>query len=365
MPALFAETLRRVEEFAPQSLFDVHDALIFFSVIPSTPNKIERCLSTYYEDLVRRMEEFATRCAKSRPSSSEMASYRQSIEQRDIVTLGEYFTIAFLRHFGMLTPDNDRFIPDGRRQILDLRAKEAAKDPCSRSIFHRAQCAWQLGLQGDSDGALADGVFESGEPKHGGPEEHGLVVVRLRHPREGDAEIQALCAALGTSVLRNGRAPAGMALHLHLSDVPCVSCLGATLQFHFRYPGVLKVSFDRGRVLAEDSVPIPRPPPPPSKRGNALPYAPLPSDLQAKRAEVLDEDGNPVDRSLLRRAGPDCRDVTSFYGTRGPRRADGAAMGGEEAVPHKFLSGLDSKKSQQTYYFSARPDFYSREEYGG
>jgi hypothetical protein len=35
LSALLEETLRRVEEFPPQSLFDVHDALIFFKVMPS------------------------------------------------------------------------------------------------------------------------------------------------------------------------------------------------------------------------------------------------------------------------------------------------------------------------------------------
>mmetsp|Transcript_163806 Transcript_163806/g.525348 ORF Transcript_163806/g.525348 Transcript_163806/m.525348 type:complete len:1129 (+) Transcript_163806:75-3461(+) len=365
LPALLAETLRRFEEFAPQSLFDVHDALVSFRAI-QTPNPIERCLHTHYESLVARMEEFATRCAQSRPSRDEIASYRANIEQRDIVTMGSYHTIAFLRHFGMLCRDDDAFLPDARRQILDLRAAEAAKDPVSRSIFHRAQCAWQLGLEGDASGALADGVFESGEPKHGGPEQHGLTVVRLRHPREGDAEVQALCAALGTSVLRGGRAPPGMMLQLHLSDVPCVSCLGATLQFRFRFPGVLKVSFDRGRILTEDSDIIPRPPPPLSKKGNAVPYAPMP-EMMAKRPDLLDENGEVVDRSLLRRAGPDCRDVTSFYGGRGPngpRRTDGAHCGGEEHVPHKVVKKV-SGGSHQTFYFSARPDFYSKEEYDG
>ena len=122
----------------------------------------------------------------------------------------------------------------------------------------------------DSEGNVADGIFESGLPMAGeGPEAHGLVVCRLRHPREGDAEVQALCAAMSTSVLGRGepgrarRPPVGLQLHLHLSDVPCISCLGCTLQFHYRFPGVLRVSFDPGRQLHVDSVPLPRPPAPP------------------------------------------------------------------------------------------------------
>merc|ERR1719221_1855385 len=123
------------------------------------------------------------------------------------------------------------------------------------------------------------------------PDRHRLYVCRLRHPREGDAEIQALCAALGTSVLQVGRAPPGLALNLHLSDVPCVSCLGCTLQFRYRYPGVLRVSFDRGRMVDKDTVPGPRPPPPPSKKGNPYPYAPTP-ELQGKRQADGEGDGD-------------------------------------------------------------------------
>ena len=349
LPTLLEETLRRVEEFPPQSLFDVHDALVFFKLMP--PNtSIERRLSCCFEETLKKLEDFARLGAQGRPSGAEVAAYQRSVEQSDIVTLGEHWTLAFLKHFGMLCPADDGFIPSARRRILDFRAEEAAKDPVSRSIFHRAQCAWQLGIQGDADGALADGLFESGEPIAGAPAGHGLYVCRLRHTREGDAEIQALCAALGTSALRSGRGQ-GLKLNLHLSDVPCVSCLGCTLQFQFRYPGVLKVSFDRGRVLQQDSVPIPRPPPPPSKRGNAVPYAPL--------ASTTPHDG--VDRSMLRKDVLQ-RDVTTFYmNSVAPRRSDGASKGGEEAVPHKVLNGQNG--SQQTYYFSAAPTFYGSGDY--
>lgn len=354
LSALLEETLRRVEEFPPQSLFDVHDALIFFKVIPSATS-VDRRLSSCFDDTAQRLESFAARCAgKAGPSSAEVAAYQKSVEQADIVTLGEHWTIAFLKRFGLLCSKDDPFIPTARQRICDFRAEEAAKDSVSRSIFHRAQCVWQLGIDGD-EGALADGLFESGEPICGAPASHGLYVCRLRHTREGDAEIQALCAALDTSVLRGGKAPQGLKLNLHLSDVPCVSCLGCTLQFQFRFPSLLKVSFDRGRVQSKDSKIIPRPPPPPSKRGNAVPYAPLPN---------APHDG--VDRSMLRKERPnDGRaDSTSFYlNPLAARRPDGASKGGEEAVPHKLVNGRNGAPQQQTYYFSAGPSFYGSEDY--
>jgi len=245
-----------------------------------------------------------------------------------------------------------------------------AKDPCSRSVFHRAQCAWRLGVLGSEGGDLADGVFESGEPVGHGPSFYNLIVCRLRHPREGDAEIQALCAALGTTALSSGKVK-GLSLHLHLSDVPCVSCLGATLQFHFRHPGVLRVSFDRGRQMPEDKPMIPRPPPPPSKKGNPYPYAPVPEFWAAKpdsankgeAATISTDNEATVDRNLVRRNGPDHRSVTSFYYSgRKQHRGDGAASGGLEAVPH--LKKVNSHGGQsQTYYFATRPEFYVSNDY--
>lgn len=357
LPALLEETLRRVEEFPPQSLFDVHDALVFFKMMPSA-SSVERRLFCCFEETAQKLESFARLGVKGRPTAAEIAAYQKSVEQADIVTLGEHWTLAFLKRFGLLCSKADPFIPEARQRILDFRDEEALKDPVSRSIFHRAKCVWQLGIDSEKDGALADGLFESGEPVCGAPAGHGLYVCRLRHTREGDAEIQALCAALDTSILRSGRVPEGLKLNLHLSDVPCVSCLGCTLQFQFRFPGVLRVSFDRGRVQSRDSVMIPRPPPPPSKRGNPVPYAPLPN--------APPHDG--VDRSMLRKERPnDGRaDSTSFYlNPLASRRPDGASKGGEEAVPHKLVNGRNGDQQQQTYYFSAGPSFFASEDYDG
>jgi len=367
VPALLREALRRTEEFAPQSLLDVHDALVFFGVRgpPLPPTHIERRISCFYDDLVARVEAFAVLSAKGRPTTDQVMAYQKDIEQRDIVSLGKHYSEDFLRRFGLLCPSEDPFVSNGRQQVRAYRAQAVAKDPTSRSGFHRAQCAWQLGIKGDTD-AIADGLYESGAPQDGGPSQHGLVVCRLRHPRDGDAEVQALCAALGTSLLRRGPGalPNGLALNLHLSDVPCVSCLGATLQFHMRFPGVLRVSFDRGREAEVDTIPCARPPPPPSKKGNLYPYAP---ESLTRRDKGEGEDGEePVDRSLVRKEGPDCRDTegSSFYGSRGPRRANGAAMGGNEAVPHKVLAKATGG-SAQTYYFSSRPEFFGSSQYQG
>eukprot|EP00929_Paragymnodinium_shiwhaense_P084985 TRINITY_DN45478_c0_g1_i1.p1 TRINITY_DN45478_c0_g1~~TRINITY_DN45478_c0_g1_i1.p1 ORF type:complete len:789 (-),score=159.11 TRINITY_DN45478_c0_g1_i1:203-2539(-) len=376
LPAIMKETVRRVDDFAPQSLFDVHDALGFLDAsfrpqLQTSP--ITQRLTTAFERLAKVLADFAALAGQgSPPPASAIAAYRQAVEKEDIVTLGADWTVMLLERSGILCAKGDQFIPAAQRQIGDWRAGEAAKDPTSRSVFHRAQCAWQLGMhsgqQGSTTEALADGIFESGAPIDGGPEPHGLYVCRLRHPREGDAEVQALCAALKTSALRSGRAPPGLRLNLHLSDLPCVSCLGATMQFNCRHPGVLKVSFDRGRILEKDTVPVPRPPPPPSKKGNPVPYAPPVPDPQSRFNGKGDGDGEDVvDRSMLRKEAPKYSG-NSFYGGNGqqqPRRTNGAAMGGQESVPHKNMRSLKGGGSVQTFYFSKKPDYYTAGDYDG
>lgn len=60
----------------------------------------------------------------------------------------------------MLCALEDSFINSARQRIRDFRGQEALKDPVSRSIFHRAQCVWRLGMDSEQE-ALADGLFES------------------------------------------------------------------------------------------------------------------------------------------------------------------------------------------------------------
>ena len=89
--------------------------------------------------------------------------------------------------------------------------------------YGKPPCSWlnscNHSYQGGSRCGFWDPQPPGGEPICGAPASHGLYVCRLRHTREGDAEIQALCAALDTSVLRGGKAPQGLKLNLHLSDL--------------------------------------------------------------------------------------------------------------------------------------------------
>lgn len=85
--------------------------------------------------------------------------------------------------------------------------------------------------------------------------ELGLVAATLKHHRGGDGEFQALqaCARacleeLGLDPLVGEGARAVGELWLHVSEVPCLSCVGAMAQFRQLFPNVtLRASFTLGR----------------------------------------------------------------------------------------------------------------------
>ena len=60
-------------------------------------SSIERRLSCCFEETIWRLEEFAKLNAQQRPSADQVAAYQRAVEQADVVTLGEHWTMAFLR----------------------------------------------------------------------------------------------------------------------------------------------------------------------------------------------------------------------------------------------------------------------------
>jgi len=272
--AIASEASLRARDFAAQSLIDVYDALLFFETPPS--GSVRSLVSDLACNIEDRMKEFCKLCAEGSPAAAQVASYRQFIEGCEIVTLGVHHTTQILQRCGLLREPGSFFADDARKLVASWRAEQVAVDPTGRSAFHRSQCVWRLrASSGTAQAAqsLADGIFASGVAVAEG-ERHGLVPCRLRHHRGGDAEFRALCAALGTSAMHGARSRSSVSpvlhlnLDLHISEVPCVSCLGAMLQFNCRCPGVLKVSFDRGReVLVDTTVTKPRWPSPAPKRG--------------------------------------------------------------------------------------------------
>lgn len=58
---------------------------------------IERRLTCCFEETARRLEDFAKLNAQQRPDTAQVAAYQRAVEQADVVTLGEHWTMAFLR----------------------------------------------------------------------------------------------------------------------------------------------------------------------------------------------------------------------------------------------------------------------------
>lgn len=364
LPVLAAEALRRCDEFPHQSLIDVQDALGFFDAAPPRPNAVEERLDRLCRHLEARLRAFAEACGDARAGAAghtkaQAAAYRAELEALDLVTLGARRTAQLLRAFSLGEEplgEADGFAREARVAIAAWRARLAAADPTGRAAFHRSQCVWQLvGAGGDG---VAGGLLASASAAGA---TGGLVACRLRHARGGDAEFRAMAAA--AELLESAPSASGIGaaveLRLHVSEVPCVSCVGAMVQLRFRCPGMgFCVTFDRGREAWEDSPPQPSGPPKPRRlpelaqagldgaaaqqlyAGGALPAAPSVCKVQRAAAELAEHGA--------------CGAASFYSGGGGARRA--LAEPGRGAR-HRILGG------RQSFYPNRQPIFMEAAEY--
>lgn len=164
---------------------------------------------------------------------------------------------------------------------------------------------------------------------------------RLRHDRGGDAEFRVLCAAMEVGFFGE-ETPSNCELLLHTSEVPCLSCLGAMLQFNYRHPGVLRVSFDRGRECHRDTVVDE------STQRLAPPFVEGKSPQDAATPPTVEV-----------YAGGSVQVALTFYTARPVSRPPCVviAPSSSSGVPQKTVSG------QQTFYMSVGPAFFNVDEY--
>lgn len=90
-------------------------------------------------------------------------------------------------------------------------------------------------------------------------EKYGFVAAILRHHRAGDGEFQALTCVAEACVSLDSTVPSNCVgdLWMHVSEVCCVSCCGAMVQFKNLFPHVnLHVSYDLGRQTGTDWIRI-------------------------------------------------------------------------------------------------------------
>lgn len=187
--------------------------------------------------------------------------YREHLASFDLIGLGFTYTSQLLRHLGVCLPEGrarEDWMDVARGAAVfagnesDVNKNQEAKEGLKAC---RTVCVYRFSLQSAS-GCLERGpvAITSGAPTEA--HELGLFAATLRHHRGGDGEFQALqacaraCLELGLPPLANGQDAFGE-IWLHVSEVPCLSCVGAMAQFRQLFPNLrLNVTFTLGRQPA-------------------------------------------------------------------------------------------------------------------
>jgi len=348
IPAISRETQLRLADFPSQSLLDVHDALVFFNESPEVLGATDKVLHPLCSKLEKFLEDFAELCSTAEPSAEQIAAYRAELQAFGVVTLGAYRTESFLSRIGLLATDTT-FALHARKLFSTWRAEQVSIDPTGRSAFHRSQCVWRVEFPSmDSRSEPLAGIFESSTPLED-ESCKGLVACGLRYRRGGDAEFRALCTVLNSDAvaqhIRQGAYELqGCAVMMHVSEVPCVSCLGAIIQFNCRYPGVLRISFDRGRETTVDTVLTEET----SVRLDMLSGGNYAGGmLPPVKADRFDPAlGMRVPKGAATFYGPAVHNISTL-------KVPPAGSG----VQHEVIAG------QQTFYLASRPIFLSKTDY--
>lgn len=194
--------------------------------------------------------------------------YRDNLQSFSIIGLGYHYTSLVLRRFGVTVPEGaalDAWAATARAAApAALNETDASKNVEAQEGLraNRTVCVYKFSLwasqEARNSGAAADvNVDPVGVVSQTAVDswELGLVASTLKHPRGGDGEFQALqaCARacyerLHLDPLAGEGAEAVGELWLHVTEVPCLSCVGAMAQFRQLFPNVLlNVSFTLGR----------------------------------------------------------------------------------------------------------------------
>eukprot|EP00928_Gymnodinium_smaydae_P026138 TRINITY_DN20611_c0_g1_i1.p1 TRINITY_DN20611_c0_g1~~TRINITY_DN20611_c0_g1_i1.p1 ORF type:complete len:958 (-),score=120.14 TRINITY_DN20611_c0_g1_i1:11-2884(-) len=188
--------------------------------------------------------------------------YQDHLASFNVIGLGYNYTWRVLQKLGVILPsgpeleawkaDATAAAASARNQSdesKNIEAQEGLK-ACRTVCVHR----FSLKREATEETVVCGPVgVASGQPVEAW--ELGLVAATLKHNRGGDGEFQALqaCAracydSLHLDPLRGEGSQAHGELWLHVTEVPCLSCVGAMAQFRALFPNVaLHVSFTLGR----------------------------------------------------------------------------------------------------------------------
>jgi len=182
----------------------------------------------------------------------EVERYQCRLTGLRIIQLGRRLTVELLRRFGMLEESWETI--GGLRPLREqwLLEELTKIEPTDASLQHKTTCAWELKRCRHGIGAGSNGpqIAVSGTPMNA---ETRFVSCVVEHPRASDAEFQVVNRAAehilsGGSGDDTGGGVSGI-LQMDVSEIPCLSCLGALRQFQKAFPGVtLRVSFSIRKV---------------------------------------------------------------------------------------------------------------------
>ena len=198
--------------------------------------------------------------------------YRDHMASFSLVGLGFTYTSKLLREMGVVLLEGAQR-EDWRNQSQAAAARisgtgnesDVAKNAEAREGLKvcRTVCVYRYSLRaltGQNCGVEPTAVT-SGPASEAF--ELGLFAAVLRHPRGGDSEFQALQACARACLQDLGCNPIGAPpldgsavegeLWLHVSEVPCLSCVGAMAQFRKMFPDIkIHIAFNLGRQPSQD-----------------------------------------------------------------------------------------------------------------
>lgn len=199
----------------------------------------------------------------------EVEQYQRSIIGFRTVQLGSRLSEEFLRRLHLHEEcSGSRAALRAAREEWLLEALERV-EPHDGTWHHKTTCAWSLDTVVGSGGVR---VLASGTPMN---EPIRFVSCCVEHSRSNDAEFQVLNKA-AEELLSVPQPPTGL-LRIDVSEIPCMSCLGALRQFQKAFPAVqIRLSFSIRKVFdtcsdRSSDAPLQLDLPPPRRHVDVLP----------------------------------------------------------------------------------------------
>lgn len=181
-------------------------------------------------------------------SQSESERYQHRVTGFKTIQLGRRLTCEMLRKFDMLEEDLEMCRPLRRlREDWLLKGIQAAyeADPTDATMKHKTTCAWTLssGPGEQTDARVVASGTAMDEPIR-------FVACVVEHPRSNDAEFQVLNKAADRLLRSPAGAGSEATLRFDVSEIPCLSCMGALRQFQKSFPRVrMRASFSIRKVM--------------------------------------------------------------------------------------------------------------------